>query len=185
MKRKGVIMAWLAAVSATAVVLSAMQLAPNAFAETGKHEKASTKPAKAAGEQNWHKSEAEWKKILTPQQFEVTRHAGTERAYTGDTWDNHKPGIYRCVDCGLELFSSKTKFESGTGWPSFWAPIAKNSVKNKVDTSFGETRTEVVCPRCDAHLGHVFEDGPPPTHLRFCMNSAAMKFAPEKKAGGK
>ncbi len=122
------------------------------------------------------KTDAEWRKILTPSQFEITRRAGTERAFTGATWDNHEPGVYRCVDCGQELFSSKTKFNSGTGWPSFWKPIAEGRVKTRIDDSTGERRIEVLCARCDAHLGHVFDDGPKPTGLRYCMNSGAMKF---------
>ena len=139
------------------------------FSDAGKREDITTLPLVV-------KTDAEWKQQLPPASFEITRHAATERPFSGEYWNNHDKGLYRCICCGTALFRSDTKFESGTGWPSFWEPIAKENVRENTDFSLNITRTAVSCRLCDAHLGHVFDDGPPPTGLRYCMNSVAMRF---------
>jgi len=159
-----------ALVLALALVLSIAGMPPAGGAEAAKQDKV----------EKIVKSDEEWKKILTPEQYRVLRKEGTEVAFTGKYWDNHAAGIYVCAACGLELFSSDTKFDSGTGWPSFWQPIAKNHVKEVMDRSLGMERVEVECARCGGHLGHVFDDGPKPTGLRYCMNSVSLEFKPKK-----
>ena len=154
---------------------SAQQVTIVEFSDNGKR-------LKKIHENKVVKSEQEWQKQLSPNAFDITRHADTEMAFTGQYWNLHEKGLYRCICCGNALFTSDKKFDSGTGWPSFWAPIADENVRKVNDNSLGMMRTAVSCTLCDAHLGHVFDDGPPPTGLRYCMNSASLRFVSEKTA---
>jgi peptide-methionine (R)-S-oxide reductase len=165
------------------VAFCALTFACDRSAVTAAEKPAADKPAAVVDKEvgRVEKSNDEWKREMTPLQYNVMREKGTERSGTGKDLDNHDKGTFVCSACGLSLFASDTKFESGTGWPSFWKPIKPSHVKEIVDKDHGMTRTEVVCARCDGHLGHVFDDGPKPTGLRYCMNSISLKFVPADK----
>jgi len=169
--------ALLGALAASAAGTSAKAASPPATQKAGTMKTETQKPDVVG---RVVKSNAEWKKILSPEQYHVLREQGTEIAFTGKYWNNHAKGVYRCAACGLELFGSDTKFDSGTGWPSFWAPLAKSHIKEVTDSTLGMVRTEVECARCDGHLGHVFDDGPAPTGLRYCLDSVSLQFVPAK-----
>ena len=169
-----------ASVLIAAALLLACSGAPNAAAQAQRKKADSSAAKERVPMEKVVKSDADWRKQLSPEEYEVTRKKGTERPFTGRYWNTTQKGIYLCVGCGAELFSSDTKFDAGCGWPSFWDTLEKKHVRVRVDDSHGMVRSEIVCDRCDAHLGHVFEDGPPPTGLRYCLNSVSLKFVPAK-----
>jgi peptide-methionine (R)-S-oxide reductase len=167
-------------VLAAVIVLFAGMWTPDAAAQVQPKKADSSAAKERVSVEKVVKSDAEWRKQLSPEEYEVTRKKGTERPFTGRYWNTTQKGIYLCVGCGAELFSSETKFDAGCGWPSFWDTLEKKHVRVQVDSAHGMVRSEIVCDRCDAHLGHVFEDGPPPTGLRYCLNSVSLKFVPAK-----
>jgi len=169
-----------ASVLVAAALLLACSGAPNAAAQAQRKKADSSAAEERVPMEKVVKSDADWRKQLSPEEYEVTRKKGTERPFTGRYWNTTQKGIYLCVGCGAELFSSDTKFDAGCGWPSFWDTLGKKHVRVRVDDSHGMVRSEIVCDRCDAHLGHVFEDGPLPTGLRYCLNSVSLKFVPAK-----
>ena len=180
MKRRVLLWGVLLLVAAIGIATGGFGLQPEPVEAASKLKVYSVEKGKYIMSDQVVKSREEWKKILTPEQFHVLREKGTERAFSGKYATNHDHGVYRCAGCGLDLFRSEDKFESGTGWPSFSAPIAKENIRTEVDRGFFTTRTEVLCSRCGGHLGHVFEDGPKPTGLRYCMNSAALQLVAAK-----